>query len=239
MTRPTPLLFLLSIALAFGATAAHAEDVSPGEAVAAGARPVVPASVSVATPQPSVAARARDASSKLRAVEAQTFRVQAELRTARRGKDAVRVGCLDALLTRLHVARARRPRAGRGHRRRPQGRRPGAEEREVVRLVYLADRADRLYHAAGLCRTRTVVVVQGPNGTQVRASAPELPDAAGYPPPAPPRTVAGRAPDPKNALRCRGVASAAGVAIFPPESWVRSSSSWVPASWPSFPSRSG
>jgi hypothetical protein len=184
MTRPPSLLVLLSTALAFAASPAHAEDVSPDGAIAA-ARPVVPASVTVATPQPSLAARARDASAKLRAVEAQTFRVQAELRGARRGKDAVRVGCLDTLLTRLHVA----ARDGRARSEAiASARKAGdaeAEEREVVRLVYLADRADRLYRAGGLCRTSSVVVVQGPHGTQIRASTPELPDAAAYPPPAP------------------------------------------------------
>ena len=184
MIRPTALL-LLSTALAFAAPAAHAEDTSPEGAIAAAARPVVPASVTVAAPQPSLADRTRDASAKLRGVEAQTFRVQAELRGARRGKDAVRVGCLDTLLTRLHVA-------ARDGRARTEAivaaRKAGdaeAEEREVVRLAYLADRAERLYRAAGLCRTSTVVVVQGPNGTRVRASTPELPDATAYPPPAP------------------------------------------------------
>jgi hypothetical protein len=181
MTRPLRLLLLTALALA--AWPARAEDVAREGGVATAARPVVQASLATAAPQPSLAERARDASAKLRAVEATTFRVQAELRGARRGKDAVRVGCLDALLTRLHVA----ARDGRARQEAIDGARKAgdaeAEEREVVRLAYLADRAERVYRAAGLCRTSSVVVVQGPTGTQVRASTPALPDAVDYPPP--------------------------------------------------------
>lgn len=179
MPRPSFPILPFALLLLLVAAPATAEDAAAGNTVAAVAVAAPPAPPP--PPRASLSEQAREAAVKLRAVEAQTFRVHAELRGARRGRDAERVACLDGLLTRLHVA----TRDGRARQEAIEGARKAgdaeAEAREVTRLVYLADRAERLHRSAGLCRSRSVLVVQGPNGTQVRSSSPVLPEAAGYP----------------------------------------------------------
>jgi len=104
-------------------------------------------------------------------IDGEAMLVQSELRKARSGRDAVRAGCLDALLTQLHVAsRAARDRID------AMGDGAGTERdalvRELARLRSLEERSQSLGLQAKKCAGADKVVTQ----TRTVTHVPDLPD---------------------------------------------------------------